>query len=173
MGGTVDIESELGYGTKVTISFEFRLNSGRKNSGKNKISDKNLDGISLFGRRVLLVEDNELNREIASDLLKDQGLIVEEADDGALATEMVYKSEPGYYDFILMDIQMPYMDGYKATEIIRSLENKELANLPIIAMTANAFDTDKEKSKEVGMNAHLSKPININNLIKTLKECLE
>ncbi|MBP5197440.1 MAG: response regulator [Lachnospiraceae bacterium] len=173
MGGTVDIESELGYGTKVTISFEFRLNSGRKNSGKNKISDKNLDGISLFGRRVLLVEDNELNREIASDLLKDQGLIVEEADDGALATEMVYKSEPGYYDFILMDIQMPYMDGYKATEIIRSLENKELANIPIIAMTANAFDTDKEKSKEVGMNAHLSKPININNLIKTLKECLE
>ncbi|MCR5254450.1 MAG: response regulator [Acetatifactor sp.] len=173
MGGTLDIESELGYGTKVTINFEFRLNSGRKDRQRDKSTDKNLDGISLFGRRVLLVEDNELNREIACDLLKDQGLIVEEADDGALATEMVYKSEPGYYDFILMDIQMPYMDGYKATEIIRSLKDKELANIPIIAMTANAFDTDKEKSKAVGMNAHLSKPININMLIKTLKECLE
>ncbi len=167
MGGKIEIDSELGYGTKVTMLFEFRLNNGKKKP--TEVIDHRLDNVVLFGRRVLLVEDNELNREIARDILIDEGLIVEEADDGAVAAEMVYKSQPGYYDFILMDIQMPYMDGYKATATIRNLENKELANIPIIAMTANAFDTDKAKSLEAGMNTHLTKPINIAQLINTLK----
>ncbi len=127
---------------------------------------------SLKGKRLLLVEDNELNREIAAEILTEHGFTVECAEDGTVAVEKVRASKSGYYDLILMDIQMPKMDGYEATRKIRALENKDLASIPIVAMTANAFDEDKRKATEVGMNDHVSKPIDITNLMNVLQKIL-
>lgn len=118
--------------------------------------------------RVLLVEDNEMNREIARAILEEKGIIVDEANDGDVAIYMISNSEPGFYNAVLMDVQMPKMNGYEATKVIRSLENEELASIPIIAMTANAFDEDKARALEVGMDAHVAKPIDINKLMITL-----
>ncbi len=167
MGGTITVQSELGVGTKVMIHLEFRpVESTLK-------SDDTLPGIveakiKLAGRRVLLVEDNELNREIAVDILEDEGLLVDQADDGSVAVEMVKKEGPDYYDIVLMDIQMPYMDGYKATQAIRSLQNADYSHLPIIAMTANAFEEDKKQALAAGMNAHLPKPVKSADLMEIL-----
>ena len=120
------------------------------------------------GKRVLLVEDNALNTEIAKMLLEGKGFLVETAENGLRAMEMFSKSEKGYYDAILMDIRMPIMDGLTATTNIRNLSNADAENIPIIAMTANAFDDDVEKSKAAGMNAHLAKPIEPEHLYRTL-----
>jgi len=129
----------------------------------------NTDATSRFSeKRILLVEDNELNREIAYEILVDYGLQVDTAEDGMIAVDMVSHANVGYYDLILMDIQMPNMDGYQAAEAIRKLENPGLANIPIIAFTANAFDEDRNKAYGAGMNGHLSKPINVTKLIDTL-----
>ena len=122
----------------------------------------------LLGKRILLVEDNMLNREIAVDLLQLYGLIVEEAENGQVAVDSFSRSEPGYYDFILMDIQMPNMDGYKATEVIRDLADKSKANIPIIAMTANAFEEDRKKALAKGMNGHIAKPVDAEKVEKTI-----
>ena len=169
MGGTINIESQVGKGTKVTFHFNFKI--------QNKQQIKQITGpvkkkskINLKNKRVLLVEDNELNREIARDILEDEGLIVDEAVNGAVAISQVQKSENSPYDFILMDVQMPYMDGYEATRLIRKMKNKNLANLPIIAMTANAFEEDKKRALESGMNAHLSKPIHRDVLFETISQ---
>ncbi|MBR5897703.1 MAG: response regulator, partial [Lachnospiraceae bacterium] len=124
------------------------------------------------GERVLLVEDNELNCEIASGILKELGFEVMEADDGTKAVEIMQKAAPGDFDLILMDIQMPIMDGYAATREIRKIKDKEVANIPIVAMTANAFDEDKQAAFDAGMNGHISKPVNIKKLIKLLQEIL-
>ncbi len=166
MGGTIDVESELGVGTTVKIHISFRI---QKKAPPIKQDTSIMDDISLDGMRILLVEDNELNREIAKDILEEVGIIVEEAEDGSIAVDKVKKSEAGYYDLILMDIQMPYMDGYKATQAIRSFDDRKLADIPIVAMTANAFEEDKNKALESGMNSHLAKPINIGELFETLK----
>ena len=123
-------------------------------------------------KRILLVEDNELNREIAVEILTESGFTVDTAEDGTVAVEMVSESGAGHYDMILMDIQMPIMNGYEATKAIRSLENKELANIPIVAMTANAFDEDVKAAEEAGMNGHLAKPINIEKLFEELRSVL-
>ena len=122
----------------------------------------------LAGKRVLLVEDNELNREIAVELLEMQGLQVESAENGKLAVELFVRSAPGYYDVVLMDIQMPVMDGYMATKKIRNLEDSDLANIPIIALSANAFEEDRKASTDAGMNGHLEKPVNVSELLKML-----
>jgi signal transduction histidine kinase/CheY-like chemotaxis protein len=124
--------------------------------------------VDLSGKRLLLVEDNEFNREIAVDILREAGMEVEEAEDGTIAISKLLKRGAGYYDAVLMDIQMPIMDGYTAAHAIRCFEDKELANIPIIALSANAFEEDKQKSLDSGMNAHLAKPIDINELIETL-----
>ncbi len=167
MGGTIKIESELGHGTKVTFHFNFKIqNQQQIKQTTQPVKKKNR--INLKNKRVLLVEDNELNREIARDILEDEGLIVEEAVNGAVAISQVQKSESNPFDFILMDVQMPYMDGYEATRLIRKMKNKRLANLPIIAMTANAFEEDKKRALESGMNAHLSKPIHRDVLFETI-----
>ncbi len=121
-------------------------------------------------RRILLVEDNELNREIAAELLEEAGLQVECAENGQLACDMVRASVPGYYDLVLMDIQMPVMDGYAATRAIRSIGDPALANLPIIAMTANAFEEDRERALEAGMNGHLAKPIDVEKMMALLRD---
>lgn len=126
----------------------------------------------LRGTRLLLVEDNELNREIAQELLVESGFVVETAQDGAVAVDMVKNSQPGYYRLVLMDVQMPVMDGYNATKAIRALENKKLASVPIIAMTANAFDEDRRYAIESGMDDHIAKPINISKLLDVLKRHL-
>ncbi len=124
------------------------------------------------GRRILLVEDNELNREIAQAILTGAGFEIEEAEDGSIAVEKVRVSEKGQYDLILMDVQMPQMDGYEATKAIRALNEKELASIPIIAMTANAFEEDRRAAIEAGMNGHLAKPIDTEKLFEVLAEII-
>ena len=120
------------------------------------------------GKRLLLVEDNMINMEIANMILTDNGFIVETAENGKIALDKVASSEPGYYDAILMDIQMPVMDGYEATREIRALQNKDLANIPILAMTANAFKEDELAALEAGMQAHIAKPVDVDQLLNTL-----
>lgn len=130
-------------------------------------------GVELKGKRLLLVEDNELNREIAQEILEESGFVIETAEDGTVAVEKVKNSQHGYYDLILMDVQMPIMNGYDATRAIRALEDKELASIPVVAMTANAFDEDKQNAMNSGMNAHVSKPINVENLMEVLQTLLK
>lgn len=127
----------------------------------------------LHGKRLLLVEDNELNREIAEELLTEEGFVIETAEDGNIGVEMVKNSESGYYDLVLMDIQMPIMNGYEATKAIRKLENPALANIPIVAMTANAFEEDRRTALESGMNDHVAKPINVDILIEVISRILK
>ena len=133
-------------------------------------SEGNLD--KLEGGRILLAEDVELNQEIAVEILGDAGFVTEVADNGQIAVEMIEKSEPGYYQLILMDIQMPVMNGYEATKAIRKLENKELASIPILAMSANAFEEDKQEALKSGMNGHIAKPIDIDSMFATLGSVL-
>lgn len=128
--------------------------------------------IELKGKRVLLVEDNELNRQIVKEVLEDRGLDVYEAEDGEVAVHMVKAAKRKPYDFILMDIMMPNMDGYEATIAIRALDNEKLAKIPIIAMTAAITQGDKVKALQVGMNAHLSKPVDYDELIETVKNVM-
>ncbi len=122
--------------------------------------------------RILLVEDNELNQEIATAILSEAGFQVETAEDGRQAVDLVSQSQPGWYQLVLMDVQMPVMNGYEATRCIRQLENRQLADIPILAMTANAFEEDKQEALRSGMNGHISKPINIEKLLETLNEML-
>ncbi len=128
---------------------------------------------AFVGKKILLVEDNELNQEIAATILEEQGFVVELANDGTVAVDKVEKADAGCYDIILMDIQMPQMDGYEATRRIRSLKDKTKANIPIYAMTANAFEEDRQKALESGLNGHIAKPIDIPNLMAVLKEALQ
>ncbi len=166
MGGIIDIKSELGVGTIVSIRIDFRIADEIKEES-GELDKLNEEGLEY--KRILLVEDNDMNREIARNLLESRGLIVEEATDGSVAVEMVLQKDPEYYDYVLMDIQMPYMDGYKATSTIRSFADSKYLSLPIIAMTANAFEEDKKKALMAGMDAHLAKPINVKELFRTLK----
>ncbi len=129
-------------------------------------------GEELKGKRLLLVEDNELNREIAQELLRESGFEVETAEDGTVAVEMVKHSNPGYYALVLMDVQMPVMNGYDATKAIRALDNHALADIPIVAMTANAFDEDRRMALDSGMNAHVAKPIDVKKLFEVLNRLL-
>ena len=122
--------------------------------------------------RLLLAEDVELNQEIAVAILSEGGFTVDVAENGQIALDMLRESEPGYYQAVLMDIQMPVMDGYTAAREMRKLENKELAQIPILAMSANAFEEDKQEALKSGMNGHIAKPVDIENLFKTLDEVL-
>ena len=142
-----------------------RVSSGQKEA----IPDKSEN---IAGKRLLLVEDNELNREIAEELLSANGFLIDKAENGSIAVEKVKNSQHGYYSLILMDIQMPVMNGYEAAKAIRGLDDKELASIPIVAMTANAFDEDKQQALESGMNAHVAKPFDIDSLMELLTEML-
>lgn len=135
-------------------------------------TDKVEEQDTFAGKKILLVEDNELNQEIAVEILQEAGFIIDVADDGSVAVERMKTAMPGQYDLILMDIQMPILDGYEATRQIRSLDCPELANIPIIAMTANAFDEDKRSALEAGMNGHIPKPIDIPKLMELLRGIL-
>ena len=128
---------------------------------------------TFAGKKILLVEDNELNQEIAATILEEQGFSVDVADDGTVAVEKVKTADGDRYDIILMDIQMPRMDGYEATRRIRALNDKAKSNIPIYAMTANAFEEDRQKALDAGLNGHIAKPIDIPNLMAVLKEALQ
>ncbi len=139
---------------------------------EEKKNGEDEEEFDFTGKRVLLVEDNMMNREIATEYLNDFGILVETAENGKEACDILKNAQPGYFDLVLMDIQMPIMNGYDATRAIRKFSNKQIANIPIIAMTANAFEEDKKLAKEAGMNGHVAKPIDIKQLIKPLKEIL-
>ncbi len=130
------------------------------------------DDVFFKGKRILLAEDNELNREIAAELLSEAGFLVDSAENGQQACEMLSSAEHGYYDLVLMDIQMPIMDGYAAARAIRSMGDPAVSEIPIIAMTANAFEEDRERALQAGMNGHLAKPIDINKVLSALREIL-
>lgn len=171
MKGDIEVESELGKGSKFTISLRLKLPEGQ-NPDKAVSEQEPFDPDALKGKRILLVEDNEINMEIAQELLTGQGFLVETAENGSIALETVEQSEPGYYDLILMDIQMPVMDGHEAARRIRQLENRQLAQIPIIALSANAFAEDYQKSMDTGMNAHFPKPIDIQELQELIQTVL-
>ena len=181
MGGGIHVTSVQGSGSTFTVDLPF----GKiKESGKpTRFSD--IDGRSdlardcyvidydFKGKRILLVEDNELNREIAEELIGATGASVESAEDGVQAVEKFKESAEGYYDLILMDVQMPHMDGYEATRCIRALGRSDAQKVPIFAMTANAFAEDVQKSREAGMNAHISKPLDIRAVYKQMNRYLQ
>lgn len=165
MGGTINIESKKGQGTKITVVLPMKwCNTLKSESTEQKTITTN----PLKGMKVLLVEDNEMNREIAVELLTESGLVVDTANDGDVAVNIIRKASPNEYELILMDVQMPRMSGYDATKEIRKLKDPQKSNIPIIAMTANAFEEDKKNALDAGMNGHLSKPIDVQKLIQTL-----
>ncbi len=166
MDGSIAIKSELGKGSTFTVTIPCRLVQ-KTNTHHNTVCEKKEESF-LKGKRILLAEDNDLNAEIAITLLEEEGLLVDRVVDGVQCFEKIKACAAGYYSMILMDIQMPRLDGYQATAKIRKLEDKEKANIPIIAMTANAFSEDKEKAISVGMNDHVAKPIDMNILISTI-----
>ena len=175
MGGTIEVESQKGVGTEFIIRLELRLQAeaGVANEDGTKQHGHAEGGTEFAGKRLLLAEDNELNREIACMLLSKYGFVIDTAENGQEAVDLVAASAPDYYDLVLMDIQMPVMDGHEATRKIRSLENKVLAKVPVVAMTANAFDEDRKAAKECGMNGFISKPINMQEVVQALRMCLQ
>ena len=169
MGGTIGIESELGKGTTVRIELVSRI---AESVDPKSLVPETID-VDLSGKRILLVEDNELNREIAVEILEEEGIVIDTAEDGDIAVEKMRSAAVGQYDLILMDVQMPKMNGYEATRAIRKIPGAYAAGIPIIAMTANAFDEDKKNAFDAGMNGHIAKPIDVPKLLKTLAEILK
>lgn len=170
MGGTIEIESELNVGTKVTIEIPFEINNEHVKEDKDVKEDAEYN---LSGRKVLLVEDNELNMEISKFLLEKSGMVVKEAKNGREAIEIFFGSKEYSFDFILMDLMMPVMDGLEATRIIRSIKRDDAKEIPIFAMTANAFTEDIRLSKEAGMNEHLIKPLDEKVMLNTIKKYIK
>ena len=142
-------------------------------NGEEGIKEKAREGMEkIRAGRILLAEDNELNQEIASEILTDAGFTVDVVGNGKEAVEMISVSEPGYYQLVLMDVQMPVMNGHEAARLIRDLKNRELASVPILAMTANAFEEDRRAALACGMNGHIAKPIDVEKLLATLSKVL-
>ena len=173
MGGTVSVSSSLGKGSCFTVTIPCRVASLEEALPKSVDAAMEEQKKKLKGKRILLAEDNNLNAEIATELLQDEGFVVERANDGVVCVEMLEKAPEHYYDLVLMDIQMPVMDGYDATVKIRRMQSPAKANVPIIAMTANAFSEDKNRALAVGMNDHVAKPIDMNVLLPVMIQQLQ
>ena len=167
MGGSIQVESTQGVGTKFTVDISFDMAS-EADVYRDQISEQPDVLEKLEGKRILLAEDNDLNAEIAIELLAEEKIVVDRAKDGAECLDKLEKAVPGYYDMILMDIQMPVMDGYDAAARIRRMKDEKKASIPIIAMTANAFAEDKQKVISMGMNDHVAKPIDMNVLLPVI-----
>ena len=167
MGGSIQVESRQGIGTKFTVDLSFDMASKEEVYGsRNAIKTSAIHTIK--GKRILIAEDNELNAEIAKTVLEDVGALVTRVEDGQQAVELFKEKPAGTFDAILMDLMMPVIDGYTATREIRSLERSDSKTIPIIAMTANAFQEDAEKCIAVGMNAHLAKPLDVEKVMITI-----
>ena len=173
MDGTIDVSTEQGKGTEFTLHFSFKLAEEEGVEVKTQAETPAAPGMDFSNVRLLLVEDNEINREIATLILEEAGFVVKTAENGKMAVDMVANSTPGHFNAILMDVQMPVMNGYEATKAIRSLPSKELASVPIIAMTANAFAEDVQAAKNAGMDGHIAKPINISTVLNTIASVIK
>jgi CheY-like chemotaxis protein len=165
LNGTIEVKSEKNVGTEFTVEIPFVINREVEQDEAQAPDD-----FSLAGYRILLVEDNELNAEIAEEILKDAGAEVTVAQNGKIAVDICAKSEKSYFDLILMDIMMPEMDGLTATRTLRSLDREDMKTIPVIAMTANAFAEDRKAALEAGMNGYVTKPINVSALMKEIQE---
>ena len=164
MGGTITFESEKGVGTTFVIRVPFKIDpNADKREEQKEVSEKSIKGL-----HILLAEDNELNMEIAEFVLQNEGADVSKAWNGQEAVEVFKKSEPREFDVILMDIMMPVVNGYEATKMIRSLEREDAKEIPIIAMTANAFTEDRIRAKEAGMDEHVAKPVDVELLVRVI-----
>ena len=169
MGGTITFESEKGVGTTFVIRIPFKIDQDAdQREEQEAISEKSIKDL-----KILLVEDNELNMEIAEFMLQNEGADVSKAWNGQEAVELFRNSEPGEFDVILMDIMMPIMDGYEAAKMIRSLDREDAKEVPIIAMTANAFTEDRIRAKEAGMDEHVAKPVDVELLIKVIHKLVK
>ena len=171
MGGTIRVQSEQGKGSEFLIALRFPLAEDGSAAAED-VPDTEALQVDFSSRRLLLVDDNMVNREIASLILKDAGFLVDTAADGQEAVDRVAASAPGDYAAVLMDVQMPVMDGYEATKHIRALGNGQLSAIPVIAMTANAFAEDVQAARDAGMDGHIAKPIDIKQMMQTLAEVL-
>lgn len=170
MRGEISVESEEGNGTEIVITLPLRLGNGTDAAADRP--DTAQEAAALSGRRILLVEDNEINQEIAQMLLEESGFAVDVADDGSVAVDKMRGAAPGYYDLILMDIQMPVMDGYEATRKIRALDPPK-GEIPIVALSANALEEDRRNAAEAGMDDHVGKPFDIDQLLDTIRKYLK
>ena len=171
LGGTIDVESELGKGSTFTVTLKHRIADESYYVNKH-IEEPGTGSEILEGRNILLAEDNDLNAEIAEAILERAGLKIERVENGIQCVDRIMEMPAGTYDMILMDIQMPKMNGYKATQTIRHLPDKDKACIPIIAMTANAFEEDKRAAIAAGMNGHIAKPIQVDKLLSILAEMI-
>jgi signal transduction histidine kinase/ActR/RegA family two-component response regulator len=170
MEGTIEVRSKKGEGSTFIVTIPHKITESVE---RNEHPASEQDTEDFTGKHILLAEDNELNAEIAIEILEEAGFAVDRAEDGQICVDMLQKADDYFYDVILMDIQMPNCNGYEATKMIRALPDRAKADIPIIAMTANAFEEDKRDAQRAGMNAHLAKPVNVNELYKTLTRILE